>query len=268
VDSLWIGLTAGLLAFAHCSGMCGGFALHLSRNESRISALARLFAWNFGRTSSYVFLGAMAGYIGEAMSSRLHLSWFQAVLAYIAGAVMVLMGLTLVGAVPHRWRRRLAAGPEGLLASLFRPLLGFPSIAGALVLGLATGLLPCPIVTGLLALSVQRGSVLAAMVLMAALGLGTLGPLVLVGLTGQFFQLRFRRWAAPAGATVLVLLGMVTALRATPALHHLLGHHGSENGSVQQPCHAGHPTPGFLDESSGEGRPGFEPQPAHEPGRL
>ena len=30
-NCIWIGLAGGVAAFPHCLGMCGGFALHLSR---------------------------------------------------------------------------------------------------------------------------------------------------------------------------------------------------------------------------------------------
>jgi len=233
----WIGLTAGALAFGHCLGMCGGFVLQISRGKARWAALERTLLWTLGRTSSYVFLGAMAGFVGQTAGARLQTSWLQTALAYLAGTVMVFMGLTLLGAMPHRWRRPMSTG-SGLLATLMRPLLGQPTAVGAWALGLVTGFMPCPVVMGLLALVVHGASVATGMVTMAAMGAGTLWSLL--GLTGHAVQLRFQRWAAPAGAAVLVLLGVVTALRATPALHHWLGHAGADLPGQEAPCHAGH----------------------------
>ena len=91
--------------------------------------------------------------------------------------------------------------------------------------GLMTGLLPCPIVVGFLALSLQSGSVLTGMATMAAMGVGTVWSLLLLGMTGYALQARTRRWGAVVGGIVLVLLGTVTILRGTGAMHHLMGHH-------------------------------------------
>jgi sulfite exporter TauE/SafE len=61
------------------------------------------------------------------------------------------------------------------------------------------------------------------MTLMAAMGLGTAGPLLVLGLTGQVLSQRLRRWGNVLAGVVLVLLGAVTVLRALPAFHQLAG---------------------------------------------
>lgn len=215
-----IGLAGGAAAFAHCVGMCGGLALHLAQGGgSPGRLLARQALWHAGKTSTYIFLGAVAGLAGGWFTSS-GLARAQDIMAYGAGAMMIVMGLALVGLWPAR---RKAGQGEGLLASLFGQFIGQPTAAGALVLGLATGFLPCPIVLGMLALAAQSGSVLAGMVTLAATGLGTVWALAILGLTGHVATLRLRRWAAPVGAAVLVLAGVATVLRGTETFHHLLG---------------------------------------------
>jgi uncharacterized protein len=216
---VWIALAGGAAAFAHCLGMCGGFALHLARGEGRWRVLARQLLWHAGKTTTYVFLGAIAGFVGIVAVGRL--PWIENILAYVAGAVMIVMGLALVGLVPiGRWR---GAGEGGLFESLFGRFISRPTPAAALVLGLATGFLPCPIVLGFLALSVQSGSVLVGMATMAAMGLGTVWSLLLLGMTGQMVTARLRRWGPAVGGAVLVVLGLVTVLRGTELFHRTLG---------------------------------------------
>ena len=86
-----------------------------------------------------------------------------------------------------------------------------------------TGLLPCPITLGFLALAVQRGSVLVGMAMMAALGLGTVWSLAVLAMTGRLVTTRLRKWGPVVAALVLVLLGAATVLRGSEAFHHLLG---------------------------------------------
>ncbi|MCY2928977.1 MAG: sulfite exporter TauE/SafE family protein [Planctomycetota bacterium] len=221
---LWIAFIGGASAFAHCVGMCGPFALHLSRGPTRPAVLANQLLWHAGRITTYVFLGALAGGLGKAILRVLSVSWAPKALAFSAGGVMILTGLALLGLRP---RFRAARGEQpaggGLIAGLFGPLMGPPRPAGALALGLATGFLPCPIVLAGLAMAVQTGSVPGGMALMAAMGAGTLWSVLLLGLAGQAVTAGLRRWGAPLAGAIILLMGVVTVLRGTEAFHHLLG---------------------------------------------
>ena len=221
--AIGIGLAGGALAFVHCLGMCGGFALHLSRSGRPARVLGRQLVWHAGKTFTYVFLGAAAGFGGGLIRSLHGALWIQNALAYAAGGLMIVMGLVLFGALPAFDSGARNANEGGLLASLFRNFFEQPNATGALMLGIATGFLPCPIVLAFLAYAAQSGSVATGMLTMAAMGVGTVWSLLLLGLSGHLLSLRFRRWGAYAAGLLLVLLGLATALRGTEAFHHLLG---------------------------------------------
>ena len=237
---IWLGFAGGALAFVHCLGMCGGFALHLSRGRPS-AVLGRQLLWHAGKTFTYVFLGAVAGFGGSLIHSLPGIPWAQKALAFGASGVMILMGLALLGLLPAFARAGSAAQEDGLLASVVRSFVRQPNAPGALALGLATGFLPCPIVLAFLAYSAHSGSVLTGMLTMAAVGVGTLWSLLLLGITGQLIHARIRRWGSVAAGVVLVALGLVTALRGTDALHRVLGCHGRTGTpapifSSQRPC--------------------------------
>jgi uncharacterized protein len=234
IHYVWMGLVLGAVSFAHCLGMCGGFALHLSQGKAGGAVLGRQLLWHAGKTGTYVFLGALAGFAGGLVGGLARLPWIQNVLAYAAGGVMILMGLVLLGLAPTRRQIRTDSAGEGMFASLFRQFFRNPTPTAAFVLGLATGFLPCPIVVGGLLLSLESGSVLAGMATMAAMGVGTVWALLLLGLTGHMLTLWLRRWGAVVGGVVLVLLGLATVLRGTEWFHHVLGcaQHGAPS------CHA------------------------------
>jgi sulfite exporter TauE/SafE len=175
--------------------------------------------WHAGRIFTYIFLGAVAGYAGGRVISSSRIVGAQNVVACAAGAVMILMGLWLLGVFPSRKEK----GEDGIFPGVLRQFFRDPSAAGALMMGLATGFLPCPVIFGFLALSAQTGSVLMGMAVMAAVGAGTAWSLLILGMTGQAIRLGLRRWAAPVGAVILILLGAGTALRGTQAFHRLLG---------------------------------------------
>ena len=260
LNYIWIGLAGGAAAFAHCLGMCGPFALHLASGDpGRGRAALRQILWHAGRITTYVFLGTLAGFLGERIGSIRRWGWIPDALAYAAGAVMVLMGLKVLGLLPvrGRWRRQKeeeeeeeeketteaetrgrdardtrgqdalatpdAPATPGILSGALGSLLGRPTAGGAFALGLATGFLPCPVVVFFLALCVQSRSVPLSMATMAAMGVGTLWSLALAGLAGGAVRSSLRRWGPQVGGTVLVLLGLVTTLRGSDAYHRVLG---------------------------------------------
>ncbi len=251
MNAAWVALVGGAAAFAHCLGMCGGFALHLARGASRWRVLGHQALWHAGRLATYVFLGALAGFLGRWAGAGSRLATAQNILAYAAGAVMVLMGIGLLGLRPRLRRANADRGVRSTeckseirnpkseigIVSLFRQLLQEPSATRALALGVATGFLPCPIVYGFLAFAAQAGSVASGMLVMGAMGIGTAWSLLALGMTGQMVTARLRRWGSVAAGVVLVALGVATALRGTEAFHHLLGcpAHQAENPKSEIP---------------------------------
>jgi uncharacterized protein len=220
---IWIGLAGGLLGFAHCLGMCGGFAVYLSQEKNSTKMVAGQMLWLTGKLFSYLFLGAVAGFAGGYIENLLlNLQLLRNLLSYLTGALILIMGLSLLGLFPIG-KRSGEVFMESLLVSLGRKFLSAASPGAALALGLATGFLPCPIVLAFLAYALQSGSVTTGMVTMGALGLGTMLPLLLLGSVTRLSGIHLRSWAPKAGALLLIILGLTTALRGTAIFHRLLG---------------------------------------------
>ncbi|SNB46679.1 sulfite exporter TauE/SafE family protein [Geobacter sp. DSM 9736] len=214
-----IGCIGGLFACGHCLGMCGGFVLHLAREDNGRRMLIDQTLWQAGRITMYMFLGALAGYMGSSFEKLLP-SWLQTGIGVTTGAAMLLAGLSLLGLLPLRGKKSSA---NGLAGPLLAPLFATPNPGSALLLGFTTGVLPCPVVLGFLAYALNSGSVADGIAVMAGLGIGTLLPLLALGTAGRLAGLHFRRWASVASGVILVLLGTGTMLRGTPLYHQLLG---------------------------------------------
>jgi len=235
---IWIGFAGGLLGFAHCLGMCGGFVLHLSLRKDGTRMLSGPLLWLAGKLFSYLFLGAAAGYAGGFLGNLLlRQGQFQNLLSFAAGGVILLMGLSVLGLLPVRSKATGGIG-ENVLVTLFRTFLKGHSSGAALTLGIATGFLPCPIVLAFLAYALQSGSVLTGMVTMGALGLGTTAPLLLLSGATRLSGIHLRSWAPKAGGIILITLGLTTALRGATIYHHLLGCPAQQGVAThpQKPC--------------------------------
>ena len=220
---LWWGFAGGILAFAHCLGMCGGFALHLSQGKTGKSMVIGQLLWQAGKLCTYMFLGGVAGYTGGYLDLLLlNHGLVQNLLSYAAGGIILLMGLSLLGLLPVRAKDAMSDDP-GVLAALGQMFFSASSPGAALTMGMATGFLPCPIVLAFLAYAMQSGSVAKGMAIMGALSVGTMLPLLLFGGLIRLTGVHLRSWAPKAGGIILVLLGLSTALRGTAVYHHLLG---------------------------------------------
>jgi sulfite exporter TauE/SafE len=204
---------AGLLGTAHCLGMCGPFVLMIGGgSRSWAESLARQLAYTAGRVFTYGVLGAVAGYCGSRLSGLAPaLINLPALLAISAGFLLVHQGLKAAGWLPAWLRSRGEFGTASCLAGgLLGHFLRQPGVSGGLIAGLFTGLLPCGLLYGMLALAASTHSIAWGGLAMVVFGLGTAPLLIALGLGGRWLGLATRRWLYAAAAWCLVLTGAVS----------------------------------------------------------
>lgn len=215
----------GLLASAHCVGMCGGFAVTLAAAGGPGWAvnLKRQSLYSFGRVCTYTLLGATAGFGGAWLSGAVPImADVQGLFAIVAGLVLVLVGLGAAGVIGR------AARPSNALtcraADLFAGLLRSPSPAHVFVAGTLNGLLPCGLVYGFLALAASSGQMHVGALTMATFGLGTFPAMLLSGAGGSLLSLAARRHVLRFAAWCVVLTGLLTIARGAgiAELHRVL----------------------------------------------
>jgi len=222
-----LGLSAffllGLGGAAHCVGMCGGFAVAVGTSApGRPGAWTRQLCFVSGKAATYLTLGAGAILVARALHLAAHEGELaraalvaQSALAWLAGTVMVLLGLVRLGLVrpgtlQRPWTRLGRAG--GLFTRLFRGARAIGGGAGAFAAGLVTGLLPCGLSWSAIALATQVDPATAI------LGLGlfdaaTAPALTAVGLGGARLALLRRPSFAALSGLLLVALGSATIVR-------------------------------------------------------
>jgi sulfite exporter TauE/SafE len=224
---------AGLAGSVHCAGMCGGIVTAISLHGrrtipialERAPALGNGLAYNAGRISSYMVAGAVAGGVApQAGSLLLGLPAWQLGAAWAANAMLVLLGLYLMGAAGALAWTEVAGGA---LWRHVRPLaggLGQGGTASLFAMGGVWGWLPCGMVYSMLVSAMLAGSAAEGAAVMLAFGLGTLPMMLLIGSAGasarQFFQRPLVRRLAGALVLVYGVLGLWRA--AGPAPGHWL----------------------------------------------
>ncbi|HEX6899252.1 MAG TPA: sulfite exporter TauE/SafE family protein [Thermoanaerobaculia bacterium] len=225
-------LTAAALTFAasiHCVGMCGGFvaALGAFRTRRGLAVFGDQLLLQIGKASTYSFLGALAGAFGAALYRSAAFTWSARALALLAGIGLAAAGLTLLGLRRQAGEGFLATRVAPFWKRLLEPLLATRPAGSSLLIGMAMGFLPCPLVYAGLAAAAASGAPAAGALILAGVALGTVPALTAVALFGSAVPLHWRRVLARGAGILLVIVGLVTFTRG------LGGHVG----------HAGHGAP-------------------------
>jgi cytochrome c-type biogenesis protein len=220
MDQLSVGVAfvAGIFSFlspcvlplvpAYISFLSGVSLEELKQDNARksITRKAGLTSVFFVLGFSVVFIamGASASFIGKLLSEYIH------VFTKIAGVVIVILGLHLIGVFRISWlgyERRLKVKKFS------------PGLFGAFVIGLAFafGWTPCvgPILAGILALAAAQQTLIKGIYLLAVYSLGLGIPFIITGFAvGSFIKFlekykKFIMWTEVIAGLLLVLIGVL-----------------------------------------------------------
>lgn len=210
---LFAAFLAGFFGSLHCIGMCGGIVgvMGLSaRNSQRKTFWQQLPYWlgyNFGRLTSYVIAGLIAGSIGAQAAGIFEPARVQNIGILLAGSFLILLGLYISG-----WWQGLGVLEKGgaLIWQRIQPLaqkaLKAPTPLRAVTTGLIWGWLPCGLVYAMLVWAMTVATPLGGASIMLAFGLGTLPMLLGLGAASQYLdKIRHdKRWRQLAGGLILL----------------------------------------------------------------
>jgi sulfite exporter TauE/SafE len=225
---------AGFAGSFHCIGMCGGFACALGRDARGGGAtVLRHLSYNIGRLTTYSFLGALAGALGQVICTAQggaaapllggSVDVVQRALAIIAGLLMIAMALQFFGLLQAFHRLAIGFGGSTLAISL-RSLLTARSPAAPLAFGVFNGFLPCPLVLAFIAQAASTAGALQGFLVMAAFGLGTFPAMLMMGGVGRALAPAWRQRGVWLAGSCILLLGLITLGRGfLPADAHV-GH--------------------------------------------
>lgn len=226
---------AGLLGSVHCAGMCGSFACLASGGDTTRGprALRSTAAYNGGRWFAYALLGLLAGAAGAGLDRAGQVAGLARPAAIVAGVLLILWGtaslLAALGVrvpaldVPPALAQRVA---RALRAVQSQP----PALRG-FAIGALSAALPCGWLYAFVATAAAAGSALGGTLVMSAFWLGTLPMMLAIGLGAQRLLGRFRTRLPLVTASILVILGVLTAA-----------------GRFTMPAHAAPPPPATDDQ--------------------
>jgi uncharacterized protein len=213
-------VTGLFMGFSHCLGMCGplvaSFGLSARSDPATgagpgaARAAARQLPYHLGRVTTYGLIGAVMGATGAFVNVAGRLAGLGEIMALLAGALMVALGLGAAGVTDLL--RQFEASASRRLMALLQPLLqGGPS--RLYPLGLALGLLPCGVSWTIFLGAAASGGPVPGLLMALAFGLGTVPGLLLVGAAGALLGQSARGALRRAGGLVVAGLGVLFLLR-------------------------------------------------------
>lgn len=206
-------LMGGLLGSSHCVGMCGGFALSIGANASRVRQnVTRQLVYSSGRIFTYAFLGAVVGFAGSRLKD--YAGTFvnvSAALSIFAGGLLLLQGLSILGWGP--WKSTQENGTPCLMGGFLRTFLLSSRLFDMLIAGILTGFLPCGLVYAFLALASASGDLLTGALVMTVFGLGTIPLMVATGISASAISIHARQHLFRIAAVLVMLTGILTISR-------------------------------------------------------
>jgi len=201
----FFGVLAGV---SSCAALIGGIVLSMSKQwlglysnkDSVYRKLQPHFMFNFGRLVSYGFGGAMLGIVGERLQISLK---FTSFLIIGVSVLMLLLALQMLGV------RALKKFRFALPKSATRYVANESNFKGRympFIMGALTFFLPCGFTISAQGLALVSGSPVQGGLIMFFFALGTLLPLLLIGVTSVKFSQKPHwayRFSRIAGVLVL-----------------------------------------------------------------
>ncbi|MFA5999885.1 MAG: sulfite exporter TauE/SafE family protein [Candidatus Paceibacterota bacterium] len=207
--SFIVGLVASV---SSCLAIVGGLVLSLSAKvaqDENGSNKKPFILFHAGRLSGFAILGGVLGLIGETLGISF---LFSAILGLLASAVMIILGLNLVGV----FEKNRITLPSNIF-SYFRKV-EHTAFAPVLI-GLGTFFLPCGFTQSMQVVALSSGSFVAGMLIMFAFALGTLPMLSLLSFgSSSFANSKYAPLFFKSSGVVVLGLGIFALLSGLAAL--------------------------------------------------
>ena len=205
----------GLLTSVHCIAMCGGINLSqcLPKGEAgqgdngKLALFRSAFLYNLGRVISYTVIGFVLGLAGMLLGGGAGTGMsalVQGIFKIVAGCLMVVMGINMLGIFP--WMRRFTLRMPRFLAVR----LGRKKAASRqpLIVGLLNGLMPCGPLQSMQIVAFASANPFTGAVSMLLFSLGTVPLMLGLGSLVSALGKKFSRAVMNVGAVLVAVLGL------------------------------------------------------------
>ncbi|MEY2631844.1 MAG: hypothetical protein RIR00_498 [Pseudomonadota bacterium] len=221
--SYGLAFVAGLAGSGHCLGMCGGLVSAFFMKLGARGVWPYL-AYHGGRIGIYGLVGALAAALGAVLVASGRFGLWQGGLQMLAGLVVSVLGLEMLGWSP--WRNRLGFAPVVWVRRQFLGAVQRGPLQGALLGGALNGLMPCSMTMAMAVKASTAAGPGEGALLMLAFGAGTLPAMLAASVLFGRLGPRLRGGLQKLAALCVLVLGLLTlgqGLRFSLTLYKLVG---------------------------------------------
>ena len=204
-------------SIGHCIGMCGGFIVtyttaKIKPHHSKLSQATYHAIYNIGRISAYTLLGALFGYFGSLWDIT---PLTRAIMFFVAGILMVLMGLSFAGKLKFLNSIEYPLTKHAWFKRVFTSQLSAGTTKSFYILGFLNGLVPCGLVYTMLVTATTTESILLGAMVMFIFGVFTIPSLFSFAyIVGLFSQNKFRHTMIQLASITVIVFGFWTLNKA------------------------------------------------------
>lgn len=205
-------------SLGHCIGMCGGIvvAYSSSKFEPQTAKIRQFFShllYASGRITSYMFIGAVAGLVGQSVSFSIE---SKAIFFLLIGVLMILAGLSLFGKMRFLNSIEHNLSSSRTFKKLFTLFIHSKNLSSFYALGVLNGFIPCGFVYFFVFSAAASGSMLMGAMIMLVFGLCTIPPLLSLGFFVSIMQqTSLRKLFLNLAAISIILFGIYTIYKST-----------------------------------------------------
>ncbi len=197
--------------------MCGGFVIAYSSTKiddkwSKTHQILTHLLYNFGRVSSYIFLGIIFGLIGTIFTIS---AITKAILFLIISIFMILMGISLMGKLKFLNSIEFSIDKNSFFKKSFTKLIHSKTNLSFYLLGVLNGFIPCGFVYFFLASAIATTSAIYGGVVMLVFGLSTIPILLSMGFFITYLQSgNFRNLMIKLASLTIILYGLYIGFKS------------------------------------------------------
>lgn len=200
----------GLLGSLHCVGMCGPIALALPiGKKSNTGKFVSIITYNFGRISTYAFIGVLLGALGLGVS----FFGFQQYFSIAMGALIIVAALSKKSFEKIFEQNQFLANQLFKLKKGMQHFIAKRNLTAFFSMGLLNGLLPCGLVYFAVIGAITSYGVVESSLYMVVFGLGTLPAMLFIAFSPNWINENWRLKIRRALPYFAMLIGVLFILR-------------------------------------------------------
>jgi sulfite exporter TauE/SafE len=182
-------------SFGHCIGMCGGYVLSYSQikinsNWTKIYQSFMHILYALGKATTYAFIGAIVGFIGQGISTTLYT---RGIVFLVLGILMLFIGLSFLDNVKFLNFFKIDLLNKKIFKIIHKKVIASQTPISFYLFGLLNGMIPCGLVYFAASSALVTSSWMDGAFMMFLFGIAVIPGLFILGFASGYIKQKNRK---------------------------------------------------------------------------